>query len=244
MTFGGLLATIALTVVTVLVVHFFCFGSKTRSVVAKPLPETRKKPPLEISAELDTPISFGYKTCWLAIRTGDPQAVIEAIGLRDVQPANWKSGFVAVYGYDEKWAFVTPVIDGWVLVLDRTLPSPEEENGANDALMTNLSAKFAEVQFFGNHRVCDYVAWARYRNGTCLRSYSFVYETRHSRGEPTAEEKALAIPMPPAGSDTEGDHPDEDSVMQLAGAWSINPNQLEERAASLGPGLGWLGHRS
>lgn len=239
----GVLAALVLAGAIVLVAGFFFLRWKLRSTVARAMTEKRNLPPLEISAEPDEPVSFGYKTCWLAIRSDDPQAVIEAIGLRDVQRANWDSGTTAAYRHDEKWAFVTPVIDGWVLVVDSTLPSPERKDRANDQLLTNLSTKFAEVQFFGNHRVSDYAAWARYRNGTCLRSYSFVSETLHSRGEPTAEEKALDIPAPPVG-DTEGDIPDEDVVMQLAGAWSIDPSELEEKAANLGPGLGWLGHRS
>jgi hypothetical protein len=32
--------------------------------------------------------------------------------------------------------------------------------------------------------------------------------------------------------------------MQLAGAWSVDPTQLDDQAQALGPGLGWLGRRS
>ena len=37
-------------------------------------------------------VGFGYKQAWLAVRDGDPDAVIAALGLRDLGPVSWRVG--------------------------------------------------------------------------------------------------------------------------------------------------------
>ena len=71
-----------------------------------------------ISSTPDAPRPFGYKTGWLAVRTTDSAAVRRALGLKDPVIANWESG-LELAGASGK-VFVTPVLDGFVLVIGVT----------------------------------------------------------------------------------------------------------------------------
>lgn len=56
---------------------------KKKAVPTAPPPPPVPLPPEETDGLTpDSPIPFGYKTGWLCIQSGDPQAVLEALGLR------------------------------------------------------------------------------------------------------------------------------------------------------------------
>jgi hypothetical protein len=59
--------------------------------------------------QADSPVPFGYKCAWLAIRTENSQAVVHALGLQNVRKSGWQSGIDAAYSGD---VFVTPPIKG------------------------------------------------------------------------------------------------------------------------------------
>lgn len=59
----------------------------------------------------DKPVPFGYKNSWLCVKAGSPEEVIEKIGLKNPRVSTWKDG---VYG---SGVFVSPVLDGYVLVV-------------------------------------------------------------------------------------------------------------------------------
>ena len=84
----------------------------------------RKKPaePKEISTEPDGPVPFGYKTCWTAVRCEDPERVIAALKPRSRQAANWSTGLAAAYA-EPSVVFVSPCLDGFVLVIGAYVPS-------------------------------------------------------------------------------------------------------------------------
>jgi hypothetical protein len=67
----------------------------------------------------DEPEPFGFKVSWFAVKTSDPAAVVDALELTDATPSNWESGLAAVYSQqkDERWAFISPPISGWVLAI-------------------------------------------------------------------------------------------------------------------------------
>jgi hypothetical protein len=78
-----------------------------------------------------------------------------------------------------------------------------------------------EVQFFATHRVTEAHSWARARPSGLERAYGYVGETGETvmdEGPRTAEELAL-----------DPDIPDEEDVMALAAAWSVDPTSFEER---------------
>lgn len=183
----------------------------------------------------DTPRSFGYKCNWLAIRTDDPAKVVEALQLTDARPSSWESGIEA--GYIGR-VFVSPPVDGWILAVSSSLPS---EPDTVAPFIEVLSRHFDEVQYFGTHRVVEYHAWALARAGRIVRAYAYVGErgeTLWDVGARTAGEIELGVKFfnerSPEAKDekyferTDLTYPGEEYVMQIAGKWSINPQELEE----------------
>lgn len=191
----------------------------------------------------DNPLAFGYKTIWFAVKSNDAAAVAAVFGDPNPQPCNWKTGIDRAYTLTLKqFGFVTPPIDGWTLVVGWKLPSADAK-GSEEAvlrLIDRLSKQFGEAQWFASQRVVEYHGWARSTHGRTTRHYSYVGdkgETLYSEGEPTAAEPAHLV-------DTRGTEradavvPTEETVMQIAAAWSIDPTTLEQR--QLAPSLGLL----
>lgn len=76
----------------------------------------------------DAMIGFGGKQAWLAVRDGDPQRVLAALGLRDLGEVPWRDGVDLAYLTDDRVA-VTPPLPGagdrpWVLAAGRWLLRP------------------------------------------------------------------------------------------------------------------------
>ena len=206
----------------------------------------------KIDATPDSPINFGYKMSWLAIKVSNAEEVIESVDIENVQPSNWHSGFVAAYNGH---AFISPPVNGWVFVVSNKMlelgyaPDAEEWH----SLMSRLSHEHGEVQYFGTHRVVDYHAWARFINGTESRAFAYLGERGEilvDRGARTVGEEELGYNYyDPDCLEAESESywerddlcfPDEEHVMQVAGKWSINPNTLEE--LGLSKGVGWIGN--
>jgi hypothetical protein len=146
----------------------------------------------------DQPQSFGYKVNWFALKTVDTAAVLAALELRETTPANWESGLAAVFGYDP-WVFVSPSLGGWILAVSFSFPYPTVETHNDigqkfDALFARLMKRFDDVQFFGSHRVVDFVAWARAVNGKPIRTFAWTGSegaVLANTGEQTSEEAKL-----------------------------------------------------
>ena len=64
--------------------------------------------------------SWGYKTGWIAVRSDSQNAGVNALGLAQTVTSNWEDGVTAAYRSGQQnnpvTAFVTPSINGWVLV--------------------------------------------------------------------------------------------------------------------------------
>ncbi len=152
----------------------------------------------------DKPQAFGYKVLWFAAKAADAASVIDALKLKDAVPANWVSGLAAAnpdtFSPDgDRWLFVSPSINGWVLAVGSWLPYPTAEThhdiGAKfDTMFALLAARFDEVQFFGSHRVSDYCAWARAVNGEPVRIFAYGGEVLMNLGDQTPEEAKLGLP--------------------------------------------------
>lgn len=207
-------------------------SSRRREARSEPLP--------------DSPVPFGYKTCWLAVRCEDTLAVAAALGLADHAPASWAHGVEVAYNGG---LFITPPIDGWTLVVGAAVaPGVDQPHGGWRSNMIELSGRFGEVQMFASHRVVELHGWARARSGVLDRAYCYVGESGevvYDEGPQTAEERELGFdfgdPECAEAADEaywERDHlfPDEGSVMALARKWSVSPVELSEQSAP--PGLG------
>ncbi len=205
-------------------------GRAARELIAR-IPGERSK-----ATAGHTGVSFGYKTAWLAVRTDDTAAVSAALGRRDVANVSWEDGIEA--SYDET-VFVSPPTRGWVLAVGVELLKHPPDTAA-------LSAELAaEVQFFSTHRIVEAHQWERAENGELKRRFRYVGESGEAEtvGEPTEIERSLELdwvidtPGPPPD---DAALPDEEGVMRVAAAWSIDPQELDVIATSAAQGLGGL----
>jgi len=194
---------------------------------------------VKIQTNQDKPIDFGYKIVWIAVKTDKKQEVSENIGLKNIQPSNWKSGITRAY---ENSLFVSPQIGEWTLVVGMGLPFGDSQESIKkiEILLNKLSSEFGEAHFFGTHRVVEYHNWMKSVNGKIKRIYSYVGESMENIkvvGEPTEPEIGLRLfnslsDEAKADSYFEQenlDYADEELVMKIAENWSVNPTKLTER---------------
>jgi hypothetical protein len=92
-------------------------------------------------------------------------------------------------------------VSGWILVVGLSLPYPTNESHDDsgkrfDVLFSRLMQRFDDVQFFGSHRVSDFVTWARAVNGKPMRIFACSGssgEVLANFGEQTPEEAKLGF---------------------------------------------------
>lgn len=200
----------------------------------------------------DKPISFGYKTCWIAIPSSNAEEVLQSLAIDHLQKVNWRTGIPAAHN---GFTFISSPIEGWTFVVSEQLPSlgynPDTEEWLS--LMRSLSEKFGAAQYFGSHRIVGFFAWARFANGTEERAFAYLGESGETlvdRGPKTAGELELGYNYFDSNSpDAKDDgywerddlcYPDEDHVLEIAGKWSINPSEIENKDQPLA--VGWIGN--
>ena len=170
---------------------------------------------------------FGSKVAWLALDTRDTQAVAAALDLREARTATWEEGIKAAY---QSSIYVTPPLADWTLVAGTALFPPDRVETFIKPLLERLSRQFGYAQYFCSHREFELHVWARARQGRLVRGYGWLGAkglTLWNEGAPTREERDLGLSFFDGPSPT-GARPDEDSVMQLANLWSIDPTSLNE----------------
>jgi len=201
--------------------------------------------------EPDSPKPFGYRMAWLAIRTRDTAAVVEALALVAPQPCNWNSGIGTVYDarLGERHVFLSPPVNGWTFVVGLPLPQPLGRMFVDKAtpLLVDLGGRFVEVQYFMAFPPVDFFAWARMLDGRIVRAFAVGDEgVIWSKGKTTKEERMLGLKLFELRGvrDRRGDaggplilHPTEDHVMQVARKWSLDPTRLEPSSAPAGLGI-------
>ena len=243
-----------ITVITIAVIAMVALGC-LRQCTPQPVTDEPSNPStMELDATPDKPIGFGYKTAWLAIRTDDPHSVAEALGLRDVRPANWRTGLNASYERYETHVFVTPPVEGWVFVVGVAFPDTGDSSRADRCtpVLEALGKKYDHVYFFGTHRVVEFHVWARVDNGVISRAYAYLGKqgiTIWDKGNRTKEEVDLKFNFfadkPPEGQGKEYwervdlTFPDEEDVIKIAEAWTMNPLKIDEM--DLTPSAGLVG---
>jgi hypothetical protein len=176
----------------------------------------------------DTPVSFGFKTAWLALETTDTEAVAAAIGLRNARAARWAEGIMAAY---ESAIYITPPVADWTLAVGTTLFPPGRTETFVQPLLERLSRQFGDAQYFCTHRAAELHVWARAKGARLVRGYGWLGDkglTLWDEGEPTEQERDLGLVFV-EGRSEEGKNPDESSVMQLAYLWSVDPTDIDEQ---------------
>ena len=184
-------------------------------------------------------VGFGPKSAWLAVRTEHPEEVAESLGLADVRPAPWEA-VERVQGHPPEApfpVFLTPPVEGWTLVL--LAPSLAEDAFDLEA----LSREFGEAQKLASHRVVESQEWQRWVHGAPVRRYWWVGESGEIRlddGEPAAAEGSIARARDLDGDRRELEVADENTVLDVAAEWSVDPTTLDGRLDLPSQGLvGW-----
>jgi hypothetical protein len=175
--------------------------------------------------DVDVMTGFGGKQAWLAVSGSDPDAVLAALGLRDLGTVSWRDGLDLAHLTDDR-VVITPPLPGardtsWVLAAGRWLMRPGLD-------VVELSAKLGtEVQFFATHRVTELHRWQRAVEGDLVRAFGYVGQTGEVTswfGDPDPAERDAGLP---------GEFDEESTVLvaerdvfKVAAAWSIDPTTL------------------
>lgn len=200
----------------------------------------------------DSPIGFGYKCMWFAVKTHNGDRLAEILKLKNISECNWRAGIDKAYGGS---VFITPAIDDWTLACGWGLPHGDSKDGISEVkrILHALSKEFGEAQFFCTHRVTEYHCWIKAKDGQIERLYSYLGESGENiliEGEPSPFERTIKLAntfSEEAKSEKYFEQEDivwadEDLVMKVAEHWSIDPSQLDNRK-DIPPGLGLLGER-
>ncbi|AEV87260.1 hypothetical protein ACWT_6245 [Actinoplanes sp. SE50] len=169
---------------------------------------------------------FGGKQAWLAVRDSEPEAVLAALGLRDLGPIRWRDGLDLAHLTGDRVA-ATPPLPGardsrWTLVAGHHLMTSAPDVVAISATLGT------EVQYFATHRVTESHRWQRAGKGDLLRAFGYVGQTGEVTswfGEPGPAEREAGLPGEFVPEETTVLVAERD-VFRVAGAWSIDPTTL------------------
>lgn len=191
-------------------------------------------------------VGFGFKTAWLAFRGSTPEQGASALRLSGVKAADWSTAIQASYATNGSAVAVTPPIHRaggeWVLATGRSLLLHEPD-------LADLSKRSGtEVQYFLSERITETHGWARAAGGNVIRAFVWSGESGEILkwvGRPDAFEQTLGLPDVDRADQNTNDTVfdigiDEDTVMAIAGKWSVDPAALDEKPSAGGPLIGAL----
>ena len=188
------------------------------------------------------PNSLNSPEQWLAIRSGNVAAIQETLGLSNPQRCTWKDGF-AISGVER--LFISPPVNGWILVVGPALPAPEEDVDFCFHFISHISKRLGHVQFFSLNNALNHHCWVRAHTGRIERAYAWCGETQWNQGLVTPEESVIGMECHKYGISIE----DLDSkqitrlsnntanIPQLAARWSINPDALSPEIFTKSSGI-------
>lgn len=145
---------------------------------SSPLARASSKIKSDYDTTPDMPRDFTcYTSGWLCIKNASPQQVIKALGLKNDQRANWESGLNAIdKGFMEK-VFVSPLIDGYVLVLGYIPFGVKKTVKEELAVLDKIADNFEEMTCFTTQKTVDIHVWAKYVDGKLKRGYGWLGES-------------------------------------------------------------------
>lgn len=187
--------------------------------------------------------SFGPRTGWLAVRDCPPVRVAEVLGLRTSGNADPAAAIAAMYEDGRSSVVVLPALEGaggsWTLAAGMPLLAP------SPVAITEWSRRLdTTVQGFASDHIVERHRWIVAERGHVVRALEVLGESGELvlwQGRPTPAELALGLPDLDALTDADEAFEvvlavDEDAVMAVAGAWSVDPSTLEGVAVG-GPAL-------
>jgi len=163
---------------------------------------------------------------WIAIRSATPETVQTALNLGNSIPCSWSEGMTGEHEF-----FISPRVNGWVIVTGLALPTPDDDVDACFLYLTALSRKLGHVQFFHAEKFTHYHAWARVDDGCVTRAYAWAGETVWNQGAKTIPEARLALKCFAYGDISATKETAEmnfEKVAALAARWSLDPATVDE----------------
>lgn len=169
---------------------------------------------------------------WMTIRNRNVQAVQSALGLHHPKPCTWLEGFMG-----EQGLFISPPVNGWILVVGADLPDPSADIDVCFRFLLELSRKLGQVQFFNAHRVLNHHAWVHMEAGRVVRAYAWAGRTLWNQGVKTRAELDLGLKCfhyMEASERARIGHSEvvaanTEKVPLLAARWSFDPASVDER---------------
>jgi hypothetical protein len=165
-------------------------------------------------------------TTWLAIRSVNPEAIQAALGLSRSVPCSWSEGMAGGHEF-----FISPRVNGWVIVTGLALPTPDDDVDACFLFLTALSRKLGHVQYFHAEKFTHHHAWARVDDGCVTRAYAWAGETVWNQGAKTMPEIELGLQCFVYGDNSATNEIAEmnfEKVAGLAARWSFDPATVDE----------------
>jgi hypothetical protein len=149
---------------------------------------------------------------WLAIRSLEPETVRAALA-------------------DKDEFFISPRVNGWVIVTGSGLPNPSDDVDECFRFLAALSRKLGHVQFFHAEKFSAHHAWARMDDGCVTRAYAWAGETVWNQGAKTMAEIEMGMKCFGYGENSdmefwttnENAAANVERVPLLAARWSIDP---------------------
>lgn len=181
---------------------------------------------------------FGPKTAWVAVLDRSAADVAEALGVSGGRPVTVAEAVEA--DVDTGVLPPLPGVGGhWTLAVSGDLADISPTRLATLSAMLGTS-----VHAFATHRVVEAHRWLAAEDGVLRRHLQVLGESGELKawsGEPTAQEVALGLP---ATATIDGDDVasevvravDEEVVLAVAAAWSVDPMSLSGPA----PGSAFL----
>ena len=148
---------------------------------------------------------------WLAVRSLGPEAVRAVLA-------------------DKDEFFISPRVNGWVIVTGLALPHPSEDVDECFIFLSTLSRKLGHVQFFYADRFSRHHAWARLDDGCVTRAYAWAGMTVWNQGIETLPEIEIGVKTFGYGDRTATLLDVETSfenVPRLAARWSLDPAEVK-----------------
>jgi hypothetical protein len=172
---------------------------------------------------------------WIAIRSATSEAVQSALGLSRSVPCSWSDGMAGAHEF-----FISPRVNGWVIVTGLALPTPDDEVDACFLFLTALSRKVGHVQFFHAEKFTHHHAWARLDDGCVTRAYAWAGKTVWNQGAKTLPEARLRLKCFEYGDDSATNEIAGDNfekVAELAARWSFDPAAVDEHLLNQAGGM-------
>lgn len=167
-------------------------------------------------------------------------AVVQALALRTVLPANWCGGLAAA----KSSAFVSPPVGGLVCVTGRDVQALAAEVDVVP-LLQRLSRQFGRACWFRSDDEQDEFGWASAARGEVVRAYAYRGDDGHVlwQGDVTTTERGLGCFVDDPRDSSDDDvkwWPDRRLVHAVAAAWALDPDRFGDGAARE-PAVGAVG---